>query len=116
MKKIPIRAAKHIAEVYDYDQVVIIARKVDCGQTVTGGGEHVTTYGVNPAHCEVAARIGTTLKHHLMKWPSRLFQTGLRVVGIGRDAENPNALSICCAQPVTDDDIRAVHDFLKPTS
>ena len=35
MQPIPISAAKHIAKEYDYDQVVIIARKV-------GEGEHVT--------------------------------------------------------------------------
>ena len=42
MKRIPIKAAKEIAKIYDYDQVLIIARKVG-----DKGGEHVTSYGVN---------------------------------------------------------------------
>lgn len=115
MTPIPISAARHIAEKYDYDQVVIVARKVDCGQAVTGG-EHVTTFGVTPAHCEVAARIGTTLRHHLMRWPSALFDTGLRVIGVGRDAGHPKDLSVSLSREPSDDDIRAVHEFLKPSS
>lgn len=47
MKSIPISAARRIAEDYGYDQVVIVARKVD-------GGEHCTTYGVNKAIGEVS--------------------------------------------------------------
>jgi hypothetical protein len=64
MKRIPIAAAQRIAEQYCYDQVVIIARKVG-----EGGGEHVTTYGVDKANCDVAARIGHFFKHQLMGWP-----------------------------------------------
>lgn len=61
MKPIPISAAKQIAEEYDYDQVVIIARRVD-------QGEHVTTYGKDKANCDVAARIGDFLKYKVMGW------------------------------------------------
>lgn len=61
MKYIPIAAARTIAELYGYDQVVIVARKVD-------GGEHCTTYGVDKANCDVAARIGNFFKFNLMKW------------------------------------------------
>lgn len=61
-KEIPISAGKLIADNYGYDQVVIIARKV-------GGNEHVTTYGVDKANCDVAARIGNFFKHKLMGWP-----------------------------------------------
>lgn len=61
MKDIPISAAKKIAEQFDYDQVVIIARKV-------GQGEHVTTYGVDKANCDVATRIGDFLKYKVMGW------------------------------------------------
>jgi hypothetical protein len=60
-KSIPVEGAKHIAEAFGYDQVVVIARKV-------GHGEHVTTYGVNKAHCGVAARIGDFLKYEIMQW------------------------------------------------
>lgn len=59
---IPISAGKLIADTYGYDQVVIVARKV-------GEREHVTTYGVDKAHCDVAARMGHFFKHKLMGWP-----------------------------------------------
>ena len=62
--EIPIKAAKEIADKYDYDQVVIIARKV-------GRNEHVTTYGKTRVHCEIAAKIGGFLKYEIMKWDSR---------------------------------------------
>jgi hypothetical protein len=61
MKPIPISAAKRIAEAYGYDQVVIIARKVN-------EGEHCTTYGVDRANCSVAAQIGDYLKFKVMGW------------------------------------------------
>lgn len=62
---IPISAAKQIAELYGYDQVVIVARK-----TGVIGHEHVTTYGVNKRHCEIAAKIGDFFKYKIMGWPS----------------------------------------------
>jgi hypothetical protein len=65
MKPIPISAAKVIADKYDYDQVVVIARKV-------GGGEHVTTYGRDKENCDVAARIGDWLKFKVMGWPENV--------------------------------------------
>ena len=61
MNPILISAARLIAEKYDYDQVVIIARKV-------GVGEHCTTYGVDKVNCDVAARIGDFLKFKVMGW------------------------------------------------
>ena len=66
MKPIPISAAEEIAKLYDYDQVVIIARKVGSGNAPHG--EHVTTYGRNKTHCDVAARIGDFLKYKVMGW------------------------------------------------
>lgn len=76
MKPIPISAAKLVAEKYGYDQIVIIGRKVDrpagVGETAKQaikGGEHVTTYGVDKANCQVAAGIGQFFKHKLMGWP-----------------------------------------------
>lgn len=60
---IPISAAKLIADAYDYDQVVIIARKVGID-----GNEHVTTYGVDKVNCDIAARIGDFLKYKIMGW------------------------------------------------
>ena len=76
MKRIPIAAAKRIAEQYGYDQVVIYARKVDVqifnGQpvgttTANGGGEAMTTYGVSKVHCGIAARMGKVLQD-FMGW------------------------------------------------
>lgn len=61
MKPIPILAARQIAAKYNYDQVIVIARKV-------GEGEHCTTYGVDKANCDVAARIGDFLKFKVMGW------------------------------------------------
>jgi hypothetical protein len=63
-KRIPIGAAKQIAERYGYHQVIVIARAVG-----EGGIEHVTTYGVDKANCDVAARIGDFLKYKVMGWP-----------------------------------------------
>ena len=63
MKRIPIKAAREISQKYDYDQVIIIARKVG-----DKGGEHVTTYGKNKVHCKIAAGIGNYVKYEIMKW------------------------------------------------
>lgn len=60
---IPISAAKLIADSYGYDQVIIIARKVGIS-----GFEHCTTYGVDKAHCDVAAKCGDFLKYKVMGW------------------------------------------------
>lgn len=54
---IPISAAEKIAKSYGYEQVVIFARK-----TGEDGVEHMTTYGINPTHCSIAARMGRVLK------------------------------------------------------
>lgn len=69
MKPIPIVEAKAIAKEYGYDQVVIIARRV--GEAPRPLGEHVTTYGVDKTHCDVAARMGAALKR-FMGWPEDL--------------------------------------------
>lgn len=63
MKRVPISAAKRIADDYGYDQVMIFARKV--GES---GGEHMTTYGVTKDHCSAMARIGDFLKYKIMGW------------------------------------------------
>lgn len=73
MKPIPIKAAEIVAENYGYDQVIILARRV--GEEPDPYGEHVTTYGRNKTHCEVAARVGNYLKHKIMGWPCRKVDT-----------------------------------------
>lgn len=67
MKPIPIVAAERIAKDYGYDQVIILARRV--GQAPDLFGEHITTYGRNQTHCDVAARTGNFLKAKIMGWP-----------------------------------------------
>lgn len=67
MRPIPISAAGAIAVKFGYDQVIIIARKVGKGDEPHG--EHVTTYGRNKLHCEVARRIGEFIRFKIMKWP-----------------------------------------------
>lgn len=63
-KALPIKAARRIAEKYGFHQVVIVARCVG-----DDGLEHVTTYGVDDKHCEVAAKMGNFFKYKLMGWP-----------------------------------------------
>lgn len=66
MKRIPIKAAEHIAKEYGYDQIIIYARKV--GSDPEPHGEHLTTYGVTKVHCVIAAKIGKHLKYDIFKW------------------------------------------------
>jgi len=66
MKPIPISAAEKIAKQFGYDQVVIIARRV--GAPPDPYGEHVTTYGIDKTHCDVAARMGDHFKYKVMGW------------------------------------------------
>lgn len=105
---LPINAARDIARTHGWDQVIVVARKVG-----ENGYEHVVTYGKDAAHCEAAARAGNAIKHHLMKWPCALFDSALRVLGVGRDAENPKALSLTMNTEPSDHDIRMVHDMLR---
>ncbi len=65
MKRIPIKAAREIAEKYGYDQVLIYARKV--GEAPDPHGEHLTTYGVTKEHCDAMATIANYLKK-IMRW------------------------------------------------
>lgn len=65
-KRIPISAAKQIAEKYGYDQVMIYAREVG-----EGGGEHMTTYGVTKAHCDAIAKIASYLQTKIMGWTGK---------------------------------------------
>lgn len=58
---ISVSVAKMIADKYDYDQVVVIARKV-------GRNEHVTTYGKTKQHCDIAAKMGDFLKYKIIGW------------------------------------------------
>jgi len=67
VKPIPISAAAAIAKKFGYDQVIIYARKPGEGG-LKEHGEHMTTYGIDNMHCEIAARIGHFLKFKIMGW------------------------------------------------
>lgn len=68
MHPIPVAAGERIAKDYGYDQVVILARRV--GEDPDPNGEHITTYGIDPTHCDVAALMGKKLKD-IAGWPER---------------------------------------------
>ena len=65
MKSIPLSEAKRIAKEYGYDQVIIYARRV--GEKPNPHGEHMTTYGINKTHCDIARILGNSLKN-FMNW------------------------------------------------
>lgn len=64
-KKIPISAAKTIANKYDKNQVIIVTWDKKHGLT------HVTTYGKTIEECEQAATGGNFIKKAL-GWPDKL--------------------------------------------
>lgn len=66
LRPIPLSAAENIARNFGYDQVVIMARRTGYG---LDSGEHITTYGINPTHCQAAALMGNHLKT-VARWPS----------------------------------------------
>lgn len=65
--KIPIRAARALADLHNYDQVIIYARRL--GEP---GLEWVTTYGRDPEHCQSAARIGDALRDDVVPTLERM--------------------------------------------
>lgn len=65
-RRIPISAGKRIADLYGYDQVVIVARRVEDDDQA--GQEWMTTYGRNRAHCDIAARIGRWLRKRMNEY------------------------------------------------
>jgi hypothetical protein len=66
--RIPISAAKRIAQEYGVDQVVILGRCPESEPGKGDGSEHVTTYGRTIVHCEIAAAMGNKLKQ-ILGWP-----------------------------------------------
>lgn len=63
MKRIPISAAKEIANKFDQDQVIIITFSKKTGLT------HVVTYGKTKEDCIQAAQGGNIIKRDVLKWP-----------------------------------------------
>jgi len=108
IKPIPVSAAKDIADRYGYDQVVIYARRV--GDDPDPYGEHMTTYGVDKAHCAAVGRIGHALKKWLMGWGEPVFP---RVYGTSRVSDNDKALLITLAEKPDDDALRDLDRYLK---
>lgn len=68
LKRIPIARAKEIAQKYDYDQVIIIARKETEPDRAS---DWCTTYGRNRRHCDIAARVRAYLMDCLYYGPSK---------------------------------------------
>lgn len=64
-RRIPIAAAKRIAEDYDMDQVVLVTFSKSTGRT------HVVTYGKTVEECRQAAQGGNLVKKAL-GWPDEL--------------------------------------------
>lgn len=64
-KRIPIRAAKTIADEFSQDQVVVLTFDRATGMT------HVVTYGKTLEDCKQAAEGGNRMKR-LMGWPEEL--------------------------------------------
>lgn len=66
IKRIPIKAAKEVAEKYHQDQVVLMCFDRTLGLT------HVVTYGKTIKDCEQAAIGGNRIKKEILKWPDSL--------------------------------------------
>jgi hypothetical protein len=98
--RVPIAAAKRIADDYGYDQVVIFVRKVG-----PGGGEHMTTYGTTKEHCRIAAMIGAFLKFKVMGWIKEAYAaqgTKKKTPSVVLDSgTNPHDTTVIVAPPPT---------------
>lgn len=64
MNRIPIKAAKDIAQKYKQNQVAIVTFDKSTGLT------HVVTYGKSVEECEQAAALGNIIKKQILKWPA----------------------------------------------
>ncbi len=58
--RIPIKQAKAIGLAHQYDQVIILARRIG-----DDGLEWVTTWGKDRIHCAAAAKIGDALRDNV---------------------------------------------------
>lgn len=65
-KRIPITAAKRIAQEFLQDQVILITFDKTSGTT------HVVTYGKSKEDCDQAAIGGNKLKREFLGWPEEL--------------------------------------------
>ena len=67
MFHIPVAKAQEIAELYGYDQMIILGR-----QSIDGNldfmKECVTTFGVSDEHRREAAEFGSFLKYDVLGW------------------------------------------------
>ena len=73
--KIPITAAKKIANDFIWQQVIIVAWSPKEGTT------HVTTYGKTLDDCKKAAENGNLIKKNLLGWPDDQCQAKPRRLG-----------------------------------
>lgn len=58
-KRIPVSAAKFIADKYEWRQVIVLAWDGESGTT------HITTYGTTMADCKMAAEGGRLIAERL---------------------------------------------------
>lgn len=65
-KRIPIKAAKDIADKYNQNEVILVTFDAMTGLT------HVVTYGKTLFDCQSAAVGGNRLKREFLKWPDEL--------------------------------------------
>lgn len=65
-QKAEIEWAKDFANKFNYDQIIVIGRRV--GRDLDKGGEWVTTYGKNAEHSMIAGKIGQFFKYRVMGW------------------------------------------------
>lgn len=80
--RIPIKRAEKLAKAHGYHQVIIYARHV--GEP---GQEWVTTFGVDEANSDAAARIGDCLRRQVVKPLEEMAERALKAEREARAAE-----------------------------
>lgn len=66
-KNVPISAAKEIAKKYNKAQVLLLCWEEETGLT------HITTYGINKKHCDMAAAGGQVVAEALGLKPNNIY-------------------------------------------
>lgn len=93
--RIPIKAAKDLAEKYNQRQVIVF--------TWDGATQHCVTYGVTPQDCDQAAQGGNKIKK-ILGWPDSTFGEPNRVKKLKQEITKLKELSCPgCASKVSDD-------------
>ena len=81
-KRVPIKAAKDVAQAFEKDQVVIVSWDEGTGTT------WVTSYGRTQADCALAANLANMIKKTVLGWPEELCRSApARVRGSGGEGD-----------------------------